>query len=399
MTLSDISWDIAAAWDDTLTGLFRIDVSTLGSGDKLAGSFGAGSYDAITTCEGFTVERGAVSPNLGRSQAGSAMLTIWDSAGRYNPDNPTSPIADSLLKRRQLRIQATHSGTTYGMFRGFTNVLTHDPDRESQVSLIECQDLFEYLERAKPTIASMGSTTVGAAIGEILDAIEWTDGALRSLETGSSIPDFSADGTKTGLTLIQDLLAADRGAFFVNGAGVATYLSRTSRWLAGTADVTVAAEFLSSVKPTADYRSIINRQTVTRTGGTAQTYTDSVSANDNGYADGEPITTAYLNNDSEALQLATFLVAMNKTPRGRTVGVRLYGLDDTNITQQLTREIGDLVTVSEPGGGTSVTGYIEAIRHELRGALLVTDWLLSRRTANVFRIDVSLLDGDDVLAF
>ena len=82
---------------------------------------------------------------------------------------------------------------------------------------------------ARPIIAATGPTTTGAAIGIILDSVGWTEPGMRSLDVGDAIPDFSADGTKTALELIEELLVAERGILFVNGSGVVVYRSRNAR--------------------------------------------------------------------------------------------------------------------------------------------------------------------------
>jgi hypothetical protein len=84
-------------------------------------------------------------------------------------------------------------------------------------------------------------TTTGARIGGILDSIDFNDTTLRSggwtaagakntaLDTGDTITIINADGSKSALALVQDLLTAERGVVYMTGLGAFTYEERGSR--------------------------------------------------------------------------------------------------------------------------------------------------------------------------
>ncbi len=289
----------------------------------------------------------------------------------------------------------------FTMFHGFASRIEHNPDRAVQESSIEAVDLLEWLEVSKPTVAATGATDVGAAIGKILDAIEWDQVDMRDLDTGSGIADFSADGTKASTTLIEEMLAADQGTFFPTGSGVARYISRGNRHKRRPLDATLTGTLLQGVRPGIDVNSVVNRQAVTRTGGVAQTATDETSRRKCGYRDGSAITSSYLAADADALSLAQFLVGMQASGRPRVQPVRMVNISDTVMTHQLNREIGDLVRVTETKGGTDVQGYIEAIRHEYdaHSLALTTTWLLAKRETAAFTLDISEMDSGDTLSY
>ena len=50
---------------------------------------------------------------------GSATVVLSNRDRRFDPFNTTGPYYGNLLPRRQIRIRATHGGTTYDVFRGF----------------------------------------------------------------------------------------------------------------------------------------------------------------------------------------------------------------------------------------------------------------------------------------
>lgn len=310
-------------------------------------------------------------------------------------------LARKLLPMRPVRVRSTHLGTTYGRFYGFVASIEHDPHPNVQETVIECVDFFEWLATQYPVIAATGATTVGTAIGLILDAVEWTDAAMRSLDTGSSIPDFEADGTRTAIEVLRDLLAVDLGAVAVDGDGVVHYRDRTSRYGAGSVADTFTGSLLGAARPSTSKDRIRNRATVTRTGGTAQTSTDETSRKRYGYRDHPPITSDYLNSDTEAASLAAFLVLLQKDPRPPTRGALLGDQDDTVITKQLARELNDRVALSETGGGTDTEGIIERIEWDIgdAGHHLRTRYLVAKRLFDVFTIGSSTIGGAHVIGY
>ncbi len=401
--VSAVTWIVEIAFSGDLTGLFRLDISTLDGTDVLGGTFGGNVYDDVTAyLKGLSVWRGRDS-DMSVMRKGGATIVLHDPTGRFNPENPTSPLVGLLLEMRPVRIRATHLGVTYGVYAGYIESIVHDPGDNERMgeTVIECVDLFEWLETCKPVIAATGATTVGAAIGLLLDAMEWTDPDMRDLDTGDTIPDFPADGTASIVSLIEGLLEVDRGVFFVSGSGVATYQDRSSHWANRAADGNLTATVLSGVRPGISVRQVVNRQTVTRTGGVAQTVTDEESRKRDGYRDGTPITSAYLIDDNQALSLASFLVGLQRNGLATIQPATIYDIDDVTIVQQLAREIGDVVTVTEPVGGTSFTGFIEGLRLDAPEILgpLQARFLVSKRQASAFTIGVSVLDGPDVLGY
>jgi hypothetical protein len=389
---------VSVAWTAALTGVFRLDHSLLDGTDELTGAFGGNVFDDITNdVKDVQITRGRQG-ELAAIEQGRCVLRLKDPDGTYNPDNTSGPLNNNIDTHRPLKIEATHLGTTYGLFYGFTSKIEHRPARSEQETVIEAVDFFEFLNAERPTIASTGATTVGTAIGLILDAIEWTDASMRSLEAGRAIPDFDADGSKTALQHVQELLQVDLGLFFVDGSGVVTFISGDTRWKNTTPVDTFADSVISDAHPSVDKQGIINRQTVTATGGTAQTY---ALTGGKPYYDGSAITTPYLSTDPEAMSLAQMVVTLRRGGRPPVRSMTMWGADNTRITKQLTREIGDRVTFSENVGGTDVEGTIEGITHAITSAgyLHRTRYLLSKRTFDGFTLDVSLLDGVDVLVF
>lgn len=74
--------------------------------------------DVTAYVRGMDISRGV--PDDWTLQAdGSATVTLSNRDRRFDPFNTSGPYYGNLLPRRQIRIRATHGGTTYDVFRGF----------------------------------------------------------------------------------------------------------------------------------------------------------------------------------------------------------------------------------------------------------------------------------------
>lgn len=399
----EATYDTRIAWDSKPANAFIIGQSTLGGGDVLVGQFSAtftGAYNNVSTLvRSITVDRGR-DTYLENMRAGKATIVVTDRTGLFNPKNPGSALAGKVLPMRPVRVQATYSGTTYGLFYGFLQSAEHDPLDYS--TTFEAVDLFVWLSRVRPTITT-AATTTGQAIGLILDAVGWTDMAMRDLDTGDTLPtgSFTADGTVTALDLIQGLLEAERGVCYVNGSGVFVYEDRRAR-VARTSQATFTGT-MTALRPGMDLDRVRNRWTVQRTAGSPQTFTDGDSVAAYGLADGGQITTPYLATDNDALSLAGYLVSEFRDARPPARDMTLFNKTDALMKQILGRELVDRITLSEPKGNTSGDFHIERVAHEVTqaGKIHRCEWLLSERaaTGNPFIIGTSTLGGGDVLTY
>lgn len=397
-----ITYSIEVAWTGQLTGVFTIGTSTIGGTDVIAGYFGGNAFDDVTSdVKALTIARGRAS-DMSTMQQGRAVITLRDSDGTYNPENAGSALHDYLVPMRPVRIRATYAGTTYGLFLGYISRIEHNPDPKVRQTVIEAVDFFEWLSGAKPTIAVQTNKTVDYLIGLILDAVGWNDPNMRALGvSNTTIPSWSLAGGTSAISAIEILLRVDLGMFYIDGDGVATYLNRNTRYANGTPAVTLDGTYLSGLRTSAEKDRIINYQTVTKTGSTPQTASDAASRKAYGYRDGSPLDSAYLESDSVALSLAQFIVAMNAQPRSPGRQIDVFNRSAAAITQQLSREIGDLVTVSESLGGTAFTGRIQALQHQVTraGNLHRATFVVQKISASAFTIGASTIGGADVIAY
>lgn len=210
------------------------------------------------------------------------------------------------------------------------------------------------------------------------------------------------------------MLAADRGAFWVQG-GVATYRARTYKYERNSL-ATIQSESLR-IGSGLDLDRIINRQTVTKTGGTAQQDQDLASQQKYGLADGQAVESPYLASDTDALQLAKFILDASANP-APPITLTLDNDTSTNLTRQVAWKVLDRITApvayaefvfggdTNPAawpnslfGGTSGFGgtqdyHIERIEQDwsLGGNYVETVYTLSRRGDEYARFGASETD-------
>lgn len=359
---------------------------------------GATWTDETSRLKSFTVQRGQ-SGDLAQTEAGTLALVMKDTTGRFNPANATSPLQPYITyPLRQVRLSATYSGSTHWLFTGYTRRHESDPGRDAREARLDCIDAFVLLDMAKPLTAT-GATT-GAAIASILTEVGFT--GSTDLDTGDTIT-YAADGSQSALAAIGDLLTTERGFFFIHADGTAIYLDRyaPNRSPYTSSQGTIAST-MRAIAPGIDLDIMYNRATVTKTGGTAQTASDTTGALGSIMRDYPAIESPYLASDSAALSLARYLVLKGKNPVPPVRALDLSQHDAASFAQLLGRELGDRVTVTEALGGTSGDYHIHRIVHEVSWGAGVHrgSWgLLQRNTTQPFLIQVSAIGGTDVIAY
>lgn len=236
------------------------------------------------------------------------------------------------------------------------------------------------------------STTTGARVKQLLDSIDFNEATMRqggwtaagarntSLDTGDTIQVPNADGNQSGLSIIQALLEAERGVFYISKDGKATYEDRGSRARRTASISTISTSALRS-QPGFEFDQLINRQSVTRTSfgaGTEATTPNVVVAsapptqvgqNDAslktyGVQDGSDISTGYVATDAAALNLAQYVVNIRSSFAAPLVA-ELDSGDTATMLQQLSLELQDRVTVTDSYSKTSGDYIIEGIDIEI----------------------------------
>lgn len=318
---------------------------------------------------------------------GRATIVARDTTRAFDPYNEASVYWDEfddtpgLSPLRQIRI--TRNSTA--IFRGRVVDFTYDyvgPKAIPQVTIIAADDLFilsnSFLNAFTPS-AELSS----ARVSTILDRTEvgWS-ASLRDITTGTTtLGNYAiAEGTNA-LDYLRKIDAAERGRIFVRASdGDLVFQPRIGNTLSAPS-VTFADDGTNTpyrevfVDFTVD--SVLNRVTVQRTGGTAQTATDAPSIALY-FTQAETITDSLLSTDAQALTLANYLLEGSPEPRFSGVETFFGSLTTLQKNAVAAVEIGETIAVTRTftsGSPLTVTEElsVEGISHrvDLRGETVV----------------------------
>lgn len=346
---------------------------------------------------------------------GRATIIAIDKTRAFDPYNESSVYWDEfddtpgLSPLREVRI--TRNSTV--IFRGRVVDFTYDyvgPGRLPVVTIIAADDLFilsnAFLNGFTPT-AELSSDRVST----ILDRTEvgWSATA-RDIDTGiTTLGNYAiAEGTNA-LDYLRQIDAAERGRLFIRASdGDLVFQPRLGNTLSnpsvsfaddgtGTPYREVFVDFT--------VESVLNRVTVQRPGGTAQTATDPASIGLY-FTQAETITNSLLSTDAQALDLADYL--LEGTPEPRFSGVETFfgSLNTSQKNAVAAVDIGDTIEITR----TFTTGSplqvveelsVEGIHHRIdtRGETVT---FYTAPTDVVFALELDdpvfgLLDSDNVL--
>ena len=226
--------------------------------------------------------------------AGQATVRILDPDGDFNPQNIDSPIYGYVTTNKKLRISHYGTKTTGGgiqanyLFTGYISDYryTFPQGQETGYVTITAFDAFKLFNTSAITTvtgAAAGDMT-GTRIGQILTQIGWPTGRMRSIVTGE-VECLHDNGTsRSALTAIRLAEISENGAFYITPAGTATFLDRGDVYdndpeeYDFSNDQFVAAGLpYQNIKFAFDDKRVYNSATITREGGTPQTYSDATS--------------------------------------------------------------------------------------------------------------------------
>lgn len=336
-----------------------------------------------------SIRRG-MSDDFASVNAGECTLTLRDTTGHYNAQHAASTLQPYIAQPlRPVHVWVEYGVGIYDLFVGYTRRHKADPARSAREATLTCSDAFLQLSRTSPVIDGGPPAPIpntGQAIEAVLSACGVTNpfgGAVGVFDPGDDLYDalagreFSPDGSKTGLALIADLLASERGFFFMAAGGQAIYYSRYGIEHSQVSHTQqTISNIMSALGPGVDIDLVRNRATVTRTGGAAQTAEDAASVALYGPGDYPALTTPYLADDSQALALAQYLVLKGKDPGPPVSFLDLGNGTDAAYRALLSADLGDRATIADTLGGTSGTYHIASITHDISAVarLHSTSW-------------------------
>lgn len=346
---------------------------------------------------------------------GRATIVAIDKTRAFDPYNESSIYWDEfddtpgLSPLRQVKI--TRNSTV--IFRGRVVDFTYDyvgPKKIPTVTIIAADDLFilanSFLNAFTPS-AELSS----ARVTTILDRTEVGYSAtLRDITTGTTtLGNYAISEGTNALDYLRQVDSAERGRLFVRASdGDLVFQPRTGNTLSGPS-VTFADDGTATpyreVFVDFSVDQVLNRVTVQRTGGTAQTATDTASIALY-FTQAETITNSLLSDDTQALALANYLLDGSPAPRFSGVATFFGSLTTAQKNAVADVDIGDTISVKRTftsGSPLAVTEElsVEGIQHriDLRGET-VTFYTSPTTIVYALLLDDALrglIDSDNVL--
>jgi hypothetical protein len=296
-------------------------------------------------------------------ESGTATIRINDPDGDWNPQNTSSPYYGLLQPLRKIQASAIYGATTYGLFGGYITEYryTYPTGQETGYVTFICYDAFRLMYNSNVTTVTGGTAgqTTAQRVQSILTMIAWPP-AFTSIGTGATTCVADPGTTRTVLEAIQTAEFTEQGAFYIDENGVATFKGRQYVYDAQAASPTVFNQTggisYAGITFALDDKTIVNKATVTRIGGTAQTYSDATSIAQY-FTRSITATDMLMQTDPVALSLATAYVDSRKETSIRIETITLDLMTPSysaGITAALSLDFFNTVEITneQPGGST-----------------------------------------------
>lgn len=371
--------------------------------------------DISEYCQSLSITRGR-QDQFAQFNAGQCSLTLLNNDRRFDPINTASPYYDAtegrsgIVPRRKITVL---SGANY-LFTG--RITDIDVIYNYQLSEVVITAADDFVLLANTTVEADVTPTVelsGARVSYLLDLPEIDYPATtRNISTGlATLGAYQIDANTNALTYLQQIATSEQGACFIAADGDLTFTDRLDASFA-----TVQAVFsdaganipYTALSVVYGQEFLYNRIQATVQGGVVQVANNAGSQTEFGTTT-LALDDLLLQDDSSALTLADYLVALYANPQYRfdDLGLIVSAMSsgDRNTVNAL--ELQETVTVTRTystGTPASVTDYyiVERLTHTITpGEHRVTVGLFN--TEIVFQLILDdavygLLDGTNALA-
>ena len=351
-------------------------------------------------------------------QTGSATVRLIDDAGLFNPSNTSGALYGKILPMRKIRFigidtlsQEYALGSMYVQSWSYQSPTGFDP---AYVDLV-CVDGFQLLNLT--TITSVAGGTAGQTtaqrISSVLNAADFP-GGMRSISSTATTTVQADDGSsRSALSACQVAEQTELGAFYMNQNGYATFKSRND--IISLSGGTATAFSDSGLPGVIAYQSVsfdlsdfgvVNSVTVTRTGGTPQSASDTASQLI--YFDHSRVRSSIAQTDADALNSAQMIIASRKEVgadlRMQNMVVDAFdGSDPVRVTAALELDVFDPIQVTQVyvGGNAVSNTVITGVAYDITPNSFSTTFTTAQPFAVGFVLDSSV-DGrldEDSLAY
>lgn len=391
------SFDPALVLDDPATPL---DVAVLGT-------VAADTVDITSLVTQLFIKR-AFNRSSDSFIGGTAKLVFVDQDGTYNPANTSSSLYGKIKPMRKIRFTAEFQSTEYNL----GSMYVQQWDYQSPIGFdpayvtLNCVDGFQLLNLTTITSVTGGSAgqTTAQRITSLLDAGDWP-GGMRDISTTTTTTVQADIGTSRSLlAALQETESTELGALYMDERGFVKFLSRSDiislsggaltqfSDVTGSGDITYQAVNFDI----SDYQ-LINKATVTPTGLSGQTATDSTSIDD--YFQHSRVRSGIMQTEADALNQALMIVASRKEQgvdlQLNSLTVDAFGSNDTNrVIAALNLDVFDPIEVTQslPAGNVVTDSVIAGVQYQITPNSFLVTFLCAQPFASGFLLD-SAVDG------
>lgn len=348
---------------------------------------------------------------------GTAKITFVDETGEFNPANTSSSLYGKIKPMRKIRFTAIYANTTYNLGSFYVQEWLYQSPTgfDPAYVTLNCVDGFQLLNLTTITSVSGGSAgqTTAQRITSLLDAGDWPGGMRDISTTATTTVQADDSSSRSLLAACQTVEQTELGAFYMDERGYAKFLSRADIITAsggtltnfsdvpGSGDITYqAVQFDIS-----DYQ-LINKATVTRIGGTAQTASDTASIDD--YFQHSRIRSGIMQTDTDALNQAQTIIASRKEQgvdiQLNSLTVDAFGEDDPDrVIAALNLDVFSPIRVTQtlPAGNVVSDSVIAGVTYQITPKSFQVTFTCAQPFAVGFLLD-SAVDGlldEDSLAY
>jgi hypothetical protein len=297
-------------------------------GDPVNGVLGVGilsDQTAPSLVVDLTNVTRAIKINRGRNiprdtyEAGTCTVRIFDQDGRFNPQNTSSDLYGYLTPLRKLRISAQYNGTDYYLFSGYTTDYVYTYDQAENVSYVDINATDAFRLFAMATVATItgqaAGQDTGTRIAKILDTVDFPN-SMRTLDTGNSLTQADPATDRTSLNALVNVETSEQGAFFISPEGNAIFKNR-SNTISSAGGTPIQFNQTGGIPYknlifAFDDKLIVNNCSVSRVGGTTQTYVDADSVATY-FPHSISFSDLVVQTDTDAANIAAIYVATRST--------------------------------------------------------------------------------------
>lgn len=396
------------------TATIALSAEFAGAGIVDLTEFGASETPSVT------VTRGTDSlVTYGFTAGNGSFDSVLDNWGRtFDPNFAAGPYFGDLIPGVPMFAVADWDSNQYQLITGTADGWPQEyPLNGAHQTLpLHASDDIAFLSGAQAAVVAPKERS-GARINRILDAVGYI--GSRDIAPGNCIISALPFGTVSALSHITDVVNAEWGSFFFTPNGTATFHSRDT--LASLARVTTSqATFVQSGGLNFNDATMVSPPVVNDYTLTYSDKGDQVNAQ-NGTSIASPLRVRSQNQSlpiatkTQAQQYANWVVARYAFPVTTFGSITLQPSNEPGATfdlweQVLTRELGDLITVTlDPlnanGGlsGAPITRdcWIRGITHNWQAGVWTTRFSLQDASwiATLAHFDVSDFDGPDIFGF